>query len=137
MITEGQVVLEHQNKYKKTLTPFEQDSFMGDWKTISYGKATDFNLMLNEGLNGGLEPCFLGEGEQIDIALGKDNGKKITNVFYALNGCPEFTINDEIFNIEEKDLLCVTGLPAEREAMLKLANRSKDRLVVIRAEILE
>lgn len=135
MITDGRIILEHQNKYKKILEPFEQDSFMGDWKTKSYGKATDFNLMLAEGFTGSIESYLLKEEEQIDITLNKSNGK-ITNIFYVLNGNAEFEINKKKFNVEEKDLLSVIGSPIGEE-IIKLANKSNRKLIVIRAVIYE
>jgi len=137
MVTDGQLTLDHENLYKKVLDPFQQDSFMGDWKTVSHGKARDFNLMLAEGFTGSLETCFLEEGKQIYITLDKVKGKKVTNIFYALNGSLEIAVNKEKFNIEEKDLFYLTRLSTRQNGMLKLTNTSKHRIAVIRAEIIE
>jgi uncharacterized protein len=137
MVTDGRIILEHENRYKKALDPFQQDSFMGDWKTISCGKATDFNLMLTVGLTGSLDACFLEEGKQIYINLDKVKGKKVTNIFYALNGSLELEIDKQKFSIEEKDLFHITRLPIEGSGIIKLANKSKHRLVVIITVILE
>jgi len=137
MVTDGQMLLDHQNQYKKVLEPFQQDVFMGDWKTVSHGKAIDFNLMLAVGFTGSLRVYFLEEGEQIDLILNRGSLKQVTNVFYALNGSLEIAVDEQKFNIERKDLLHITDLPEERNGMLKLENTSKHRLVVIRAEILE
>jgi len=135
MVTEGQIILEHENHYKKVLDTFQQDCFMGDWETISRGKATDFNLMLAQGFSGSLEVCFLKAGEQVDINLGKE--KKVTNVFYALNGDLLVEIDKNIFNIEEKDLFHITQSHDEESVMLRLTNTSKNEAAVIRAEIME
>lgn len=134
MITENRIILEHQNKYQKILEPFEQDSFMGDWKTKSYGKATDFNLMLTYGFTGNLEAYFLEKEQRIDIIVNEGNGEKVTNIFYVLNGNVEFEINKKKFNVEEKDLLSVIGSPIGEE-IIKLANKSNRKLIVIRAVI--
>lgn len=131
MVTDGRIILEHENRYRKVLGPFQQDSFMGDWKTVSRGKATDFNLMLAVGFTGRLEAILLEEGEQIEIAL----AKKVTNVFYALDGSLEIDVDKQTFSIEEKDLFHVTRLTEEGDVMLKLANKSKQRVAVIRAII--
>ena len=32
-----------------SLKAFEQDSFSGEWKTTSFGKVIDFNLMMAQG----------------------------------------------------------------------------------------
>jgi environmental stress-induced protein Ves len=137
MVTDGQMLLDHENRYKKQLHSFQQDSFLGDWKTVSHGKATDFNLMLAVGFTGTLVVYFLEEGEQIDIALDKGLAKQVTNVFYALNGSLKIAVDEKKFNIEEKDLFYLTRLTVEGNGMLTLENTSKYRLVVIRAEILE
>jgi len=135
MVTEGQLILEHENHYKKALDTFQQDCFMGDWETVSRGKATDFNLMLAQGFSGSLEVCFLKAGEQIHISLGKE--KKATNVFYALNGDLLVEVDKNRFDIEEKDLFHITQSPDDESVMLRLTNTSKDEAAVIRAEIME
>lgn len=135
MVTEGQIVLEHENHYKKVLDTFQQDCFMGDWETVSRGKATDFNLMLAQGFSGSLEVCFLKAGEQVDINLGKE--KKVTNVFYALNGDLLVEIDKNRFNIEEKDLFHITQPSDEGSVLLRLTNTSKAEAAVIRAVISE
>ena len=50
MIIEGQLLLEHEGHHNATLKALEQDSFSGDWTTTSFGKVTDFNLMLAQRL---------------------------------------------------------------------------------------
>jgi uncharacterized protein len=131
MVTDGRMILEHENRYEKVLDPFQQDSFMGDWNTVSHGKATDFNLMLAAGFTGSLGTSFLEEGEKIEIAL----AEQVTNVFYALDGSLELEINKEKFHVEEKDLFHIMRLPEEGDGKLKLTNASKHSIVVIRAVI--
>ena len=135
MITDGRIILSHQSKYKKVLDPFKQDIFMGDWETKSYGKATDFNLMLVEGFTGKLISYLLKEGEQIDIIINGIYEKQITNIFYALNGALNLKIKNQEFNVEEKDLFYITGLCAENLLVVKLTNKSHNKLRVIRASI--
>jgi environmental stress-induced protein Ves len=45
MVLSGNIILEHENHDTKRLSEFDVDDFEGDWKTTSYGKCTDFNLM--------------------------------------------------------------------------------------------
>lgn len=47
MVLEGSLILSHENHHSVTLHPFEQDTFSGDWKTKSKGKAADFNVIFN------------------------------------------------------------------------------------------
>lgn len=45
MVLEGALKLEHQNQHHCVLQKFEEDHFLGEWTTVSYGKAIDFNAM--------------------------------------------------------------------------------------------
>ena len=134
MVTDGLITLEHQDRYEKVLRPFDKDSFMGDWETKSYGKATDFNLMLANDFTGSLQVYFIEKDQIIDIAINEGRDKNVTNVFYALNGNVEIYVDNKKFHIEEKDLLYVTGLFTD-EKMIRFVNRSACKIVVIRALI--
>ena len=48
MVLKGNIELHHEGHHTSKLKPFEQDSFDGGWKTTSYGKVTDFNLMTKD-----------------------------------------------------------------------------------------
>lgn len=137
MIIDGKIDLEHENRYKKTLGPFEQDSFMGDWRTKSYGKATDFNLMLTEGFTGGLKAHFINKGEEIYINIDIGDAEKKTNVFYVVNGNLDIEASRQEFKLEENDLLYMTQLADEDEKLLKLINRCGEKIVVIESVIEE
>ena len=45
MVLNGQLRLKHEGHHESILNPLEKDNFSGDWKTKSWGKVTDFNLM--------------------------------------------------------------------------------------------
>lgn len=55
MPLKGEMELKHKGHHHIKLNLFEQDYFQGSWDTESKGKCTDFNLMLKEGLNGGID----------------------------------------------------------------------------------
>jgi environmental stress-induced protein Ves len=58
MILEGGVHLVHKAQglhEERTLHPFEQDSFEGEWNTVSRGRCVDFNLMTAPGCGGRIE----------------------------------------------------------------------------------
>ncbi len=55
LVLEGTLDLHHENHHSCSLKPFEQDSFSGDWKTISVGKATDFNVIFRPELHPEME----------------------------------------------------------------------------------
>ena len=52
MMLEGRENLNHEDNHRVTLEPFDQDYFDGGWTTKSYGRGTDFNLMLKKGREG-------------------------------------------------------------------------------------
>lgn len=55
MVLEGNVVLAHEEVRVARLSPYEQDRFDGAYKTKSFGKITDYNLMVAKGNEGYLD----------------------------------------------------------------------------------
>ena len=52
MVLEGSVVLTYDGKRSVHLDELEQDSFDGGWTTKSFGRITDYNLMVRKGCDG-------------------------------------------------------------------------------------
>lgn len=67
MVLEGTLELHHKNHHNSKLTPYETDIFSGGWETKCIGKATDFNLMLNEQTDGYLTTIYSNKKETITI----------------------------------------------------------------------
>lgn len=111
MVTEGQITLEHENKYSKLLKPFDQDSFMGDWDTKTYGKASVFNLMTKENYNGELVHLSIFPKKQLKFkhktSLNKD---LIALCFYVINGNFKCTIDNKLYNVRTNDLLVINNV---------------------------
>ncbi len=55
MVLEGEVVLSHDGQRVARLKELEQDRFDGAYKTRSFGKITDYNLMVRKGNEGYLD----------------------------------------------------------------------------------
>lgn len=55
MVLSGEVVLSYEGERVTRLKELEQDRFDGAWKTKSFGKITDFNLMVRKGNEGYLD----------------------------------------------------------------------------------
>ena len=108
MVIEGKITLDHENKYKKLLNSFEQDNFMGDWKTKTYGKASVFNLMTRENYNGELHHLNISPSKQLKfeykIPLNKD---LVAICFYVVHGSFKTTINNKVFEVNPNDLLLI------------------------------
>ncbi|MCT4584699.1 MAG: HutD family protein [Peptostreptococcaceae bacterium] len=87
MVLEGELKLVHGSRYKRHLKRFNQDTFMGDWGTKSYGKAIDFNLMLREDIDGRVDYIDLKENESINITKTVlEKGKKVFHGLYIESG---------------------------------------------------
>ncbi len=55
MVLKGEAVLSYEGERVVRLKELEQDRFDGAWKTKSFGKITDFNLMVRKGNEGYLD----------------------------------------------------------------------------------
>ena len=58
MVLEGEVVLSHDGQRVARLAELEQDRFDGGYKTRSFGKITDYNLMVRKGNEGYLDLIY-------------------------------------------------------------------------------
>lgn len=61
MVLEGEVVLSHEGQRVARLKALEQDRFDGAYKTHSFGKITDYNLMVRKGNEGYLDLLYPAE----------------------------------------------------------------------------
>ena len=64
MVLEGEVVLSYEGQRVARLKALEQDRFDGGWKTKSFGKITDYNLMVRKGSEGYLDVIELEEANK-------------------------------------------------------------------------
>ncbi|MCC3868629.1 HutD family protein [Terrisporobacter mayombei] len=106
MILDGKLELVHENHHEITLEKFDQDTFYGDWNTKSYGKVTDFNLMLNKNTDGIIEHINL----ENEITIDNDNNDKYENwaeVFYIVNGKINISIDNECELLENGDVAII------------------------------
>lgn len=133
MVTEGKTRLVHKDKYEITLNPFEKDSFMGDWETKSYGKASDFNLMMAEECYGDLEVIHFDGKNEVVVEADKHNEMlKVKECFYCLGGSMNFVVGNEEFCIDEEDLFCISYMSHQRDFNIKLLQDIKEDIKVIR-----
>jgi len=108
MVTEGQITLDHESRYKRLLNPFEQDNFMGDWKTKTYGTASVFNLMTTENFHGELIHLYINPKKQIEFACETLLNKDLHAIcFYVAAGNLKSTLNNKVFTVNCNDLLLI------------------------------
>lgn len=136
MILKGELVLNHEDHHNTLLKKFDQDSFSGDWNTKSYGKVTDFNLMMAEGCSGKVEAIEISREEPKEIMLKKLQSKDysmLTEVFYCVSGQVEINENgDKNFNLSEGDLLAVTRNNEELQNILKFTSIGEKNSEIVR-----
>ncbi|HAF29503.1 MAG TPA: hypothetical protein DCG75_10690 [Bacteroidales bacterium] len=100
MILDGEIKIEHQSRYSKTLKKFEQDSFEGNWNTKSYGKAIDFNLMTTRNTKGEIKAISCNSSFEIKLNANVD-----FYVLYIYSGKINFSLDQENINLNQGDLL--------------------------------
>ncbi len=111
MIIEGQLTLEHEGHHKSVLKPFDQDYFSGSWKTKSYGRVIDFNLMTGEGFEGSLEAIHMLKDKTKKITFEKELNKlsNETQAIYCVYGQTRIDMaNNETYRLNEGDIILIT-----------------------------
>lgn len=127
MTLDGNLKLIHENHHNIDLSPFEVDSFSGNWTTQSYGKVTDFNLMLANGYTGNIDTLYLKK----DIKFSIDKDLSHVEAFYALEKDTSISINkEEYIKLDEKDLLVITFGKDSSKNNISIYNNLKDSKVI-------
>ncbi|NMM63922.1 HutD-family protein [Clostridium sp. P21] len=127
MVIEGKITLDHENKYKKLLNPFEQDHFMGDWNTKTYGKASVFNLMTRENYNGELLHLNINPNKQLKFQYKIPLNKDLAAIcFYTVNGGFNSNINDKIFETVKNDLILINCVNSSCTHEFMLSNNTSE-----------
>lgn len=127
MVIEGKITLDHENKYKKLLNSFEQDDFMGDWKTKTYGKASVFNLMTRENYNGELLHLNISPNKQLKFEYKTPLNKDLAAIcFYTVNGGFNSTINDKVFETVKNDLILINCVNSIYTHEFMLSNNTSE-----------
>lgn len=128
MVLDGRLQLEHENHHKADLDVFQQDSFSGDWKTKSYGKVTDFNLMMRKDCRGSLEAIGVKGNDCKDIL-----SDKTVEAFYCIKGEIELTINEtELIKLCKNDFLLIDMQGHEDLVAIRLSNPQELPTQVVR-----
>lgn len=127
MVLEGKLTLEHPGQYSVTLKKFDTDTFQGDWDTISYGRATDFNLMTMGESKGILRGCAL---EQDKVLKESIPASPVAVGCYAHKGSIEVQVQGNKYHLAEGDLLMVYGEGKADELQLKALDAAE--IVIIK-----
>lgn len=106
LILDGKLKLVHENHHSTILEKFDQDTFYGHWNTKSFGKVTDFNLMLNENTDGIIEYINLENEKTIPYEKSKSY-ENLTEVFYIVKGKINISMDDQCELLEAGDVAII------------------------------
>lgn len=135
MLLSGEMELVHKDKYNKKLNPFEQDSFMGDWDTESYGKARDFNLMTRINCAGKLEHIKISSGLEFLLELKVMEKKTTIEALYNFGDPITMFIERQELFIDKEELLIIYLEEESLESVIKIVNNNDCDGNVVRATI--
>jgi len=130
MVLEGEVVLSYEGQRVARLKALEQDRFDGGWKTKSYGKIKDYNLMVRKGCEGYLD-VINPETESKNFVQTEETKKAFaTHGLYCKDGYVVVTVGGTSQMVQQGELFVVEYEPGE-EATYSLMGEG----TVIRAQI--
>ncbi|MGL6105400.1 HutD/Ves family protein [Romboutsia sp.] len=110
MILDGELDLYHEGHHQVKLKKYDKDSFSGDWCTKSYGKVTDFNLMMNTGCSGKLEHLKLEKDNSKSIYLENlCKSEKQTYIIYCATGNVTIKLEESIELTQEDVLILIVN----------------------------
>ncbi|MFB0845850.1 HutD/Ves family protein [Paenibacillus oleatilyticus] len=115
MATQGEFVLEHEQRHTAVLKPFDQDRFDGAWTTRCRGKGNDLNVMLAPGYSAEMLPVLVRDTYREDV---QKSGPVADTVSYEcihpVDGDVEFSSGDDLSVVlRQGDLLIykINGSP--------------------------
>lgn len=117
MVLDGKVTLNHVDHYVSELQVFEQDTFSGDWKTISYGSCTDFNLMLRNKCSGKVNAMLLYEQQNKNSVIIEQD----VCGFYIVEGIVELSCGSYEYRCNQGDFIAFSK---EEEKDIELVLKS-------------
>lgn len=137
VVISGNVKLVHENKYSKDLKAFEQDSFMGEWKTKSYSEdeVEDFNLMTKDGCYGQLKCIEINSREDITVKIDKNSSKRIKGL-YVPNGKIEVVVDKNKYVIDRKEMILLTYEKIDDASKIKISTKHDRTINIIEIDII-
>lgn len=126
MILEGEIVINHQNHHSKKVTPFEVDSFSGDWTTTAVGTCVDFNVITAETIKSELFSLEVFVNRPCEIS-GNENWREL--LLFPLDGNVKISFDQHSIEIKKGTLFCAQGIEKQK---FELNSESAVRVVIVR-----
>ncbi len=108
MILDGQIKITHKDHYSKILSPFDVDTFQGDWQTTSEGICTDFNVMTMGNRKSELWAAELTENQKENITVCPNENEKF--FVYLFSGQLSVHIKDKSYALTANTLLAIEDI---------------------------
>jgi environmental stress-induced protein Ves len=131
MVLKGSMILEHKGQYSKELNEFDIDNFLGDWKTTSYAKVTDFNLMTKGNTKGSLEYKKM-QAEDIFEENIKENLPNLPTIaYYIVEGIVKVYCDTTSYKLSKEELILIQNNEKMTEISIKaLQNTTLVRIFI-------
>ena len=114
MVLEGSIRIVHKDKYEKELARFDQDEFSGDWSTVSYGKAVDFNIMCSKRYFSELQSFRINKSQSFLFPI----LSTFEFVFiYLINGDLDLKNDGTNYNLKEKESILLNEISQNSEIL--------------------
>ncbi len=107
LVLEGEVVLAHEDVRVAKLGKLEQDSFDGGYRTRSFGKITDYNLMVRKGNKGTMTVMELSPENEKLVVETSDDLPMMTEAFYCVDGFATVKIGQRTVMLTPEEQLTV------------------------------
>lgn len=130
MVLEGEVVLSYEGQRVARLKELEQDRFDGGWKTKSFGKITDYNLMVRKGSEGYLDVIDVEESNKEYTASFNSAMAFETHALFCKEGYFVVSVGGETQMVKAGELFVMEG---EKNEAVRYSLMGEG--VVIRAQI--
>lgn len=136
MVLSGEMKLEHKGRYSKVLKEFEQDSFMGEWETISYGKVVDFNLMTNNPCTGNLQNIKVMPNSSIKLALLSKKSNKVLKALYPIGQSMKLFFGEEEIEVDEKNLVLIELDKNDEDTAITISNKNGGLNIIVASSVI-
>ena len=121
---EGSMDLCHNKGPLIHLAPFEVHGFSGELNTESFGKVTDFNLMIGPECDGVMNTLKLTDGSSLKLKLNSRKNKYSYQnyIFFSPNSDLSFTIDGDNISLPKNDTLIIEDCEEDSLSSIKIAS---------------
>lgn len=121
MILQGEMEINHLGHHRAILDPLDVDSFDGGWKTESYGRATDFNLIYKEDIDGEIKGMKIDANEPLVV----DRSEYHSHFsIYLHSGVIRIITEKETTMIEPNSFVVVEELYTDKNLIIEAVEES-------------